>query len=157
MADTYEIEWRGETYHASDLTDELKKKYCKWLYRHMLTNAREYKTAAEFAEFDRKLTTNPPKWTSLPEHWDVIESFTTPEGAIALARLILGIKVEVMNDEELNEMIREKEKDPLSDYCVAMRQIKESADPKVQRGGHGSPAPADAKEPTPHSVTSQSA
>lgn len=156
MAETYEIKWRGEVYHASDLTDERKNRYCRELYGHMLENAKRFKNAKDYMEFDRKLTANPPEWTSLPS-WDVLESFNTEWGKRQLMRVILGLDVDQMPDGELDELVADKEADPNSDLNRAMALIQEASDPKVQRGERGSPRPKAASEPTPHSATSQSA
>lgn len=152
MAQTYEIRWREEVYHASDLTDEIKHKYCVELYGHLLGNARKFKSAKDYMEFDRKITANPPEWTSIPG-WDVLESLNTKWGERLLMRLVLGIGKDAMTDEELDEMVKEKEADPTSDLNIAMKLIKENADPKAPRGGPGSPRPKADSEPTPASAT----
>ena len=156
MAETYEIRWRGEVYHAGDLTDEKKNRYCVELYRHMLDNARKVKSAKDYMEFDRKLIANLPEWTSLPS-WDVLESLNTKWGEKTLMRIILDIDRDVMNDDELDEMVKEKEADQTSDLNIAMKLIKEAADPKAPKGGPGSPRPKAENEPTPASAMSQSA
>lgn len=156
MSETYEIRWRGEVYHAGDLTDEKKNRYCVELYGHLLENARKFKTAKDYMEFDRKITANPPEWTSLPS-WDVLESLNSAWGHKTLMRIILDIGKDVMTDDELDEMVKEKEAESGSDLNTAMKLIKEAADPKVPRGGHGSPRPEAGKEPTQASAMSQSA
>lgn len=161
MPSTYEIRWRGEVYHASDLTDGLKAKYCVWLYNHMLANARRYKTAADYLAFDRKLTASPPEWTSLPG-LDVLESFNTAAGRRQLIRLILDLPAveddpeRGMTDADLDEMVTAKEAEQGSDLERAMALIRDAADPKAPRGGRSSPAPAAGSAPTPPSATSRS-
>ena len=155
MANKYEVKWRGETYHASDLTDELKFRYCQWLYGHMLENAKRYKTAAQYLEFDRKLTASPPEWTSLPDP-EVLQSLGKPPGQKALMRIILNLDSDAMNDADFDEMIAAKEADETSDLKRAMKLIKEDADPKAQRGEPGSPRPMVASEPMQPSATNQS-
>lgn len=161
MSETYEIRWRGETYHASDLTDEIKHKYCKWLVDHMLENAAKYKTLRDYQRFERELMTNPPEWTSLGDR-EVIASFGPPEkphapAHMALNRLILGIDKDAMTDDEFIEMVNEKAADPFSDFSRAMNMIKEKSDPKASRGETGLPRPKDDSEHTQASATSQSA
>lgn len=152
----YEVKWRGETYYASDLTDDLKFKYCQWLYGHMLENAKRFKTARDFLEFDRKLTASPPEWTSLPDH-AVLESLGKEPGQAALMRLILNLDKEKMSDDDFNEMVEQKQKDETSDLNLAMKLIREDADSKVQKGGVGSLRPEAESEPTQASAMSQSA
>lgn len=156
MAEKYEIKWRGETYYASDLTDEIKRKYCVWLVNHMLDNARKVKTAADYLIFDRKLMANLPEWTSGVATEDVLESFKTMAGQLHLMRLVLDIDADLMTDAELQEFVNQKEADEASDLNRAMKLIKEAADPKVQRGDHSSPRPTAANGPMPRSATSQS-
>lgn len=122
----------------------------------MLENAKRYKTAKEYLEFDRKLTASPPEWTSLPDT-SVLESLSKQNGQTELVRLILGIDREMMSDDEFDEMIAEKEKDDASDLNRAMRLIRENSDPKVQKGERGSRRPEAESEPTQASATSQSA
>lgn len=155
MSNTYEVRWRGEVYHASDLTDGLKHRYCQWLYGHMLDNARRFKTAAQYLEFDRKLTASPPEWTSLPG-WDVLESFSTTAGRRQLLRLILDVDADRLSDADMDEMVEAKQADPASDLNRAMNLIREAADPKARRAERSSPAPADASGPTPSSATNPS-
>ena len=151
----YPIEWRCETYYAREMTDDLKHKYCLWLYRHTLKNAQNWMNAKDYLAFERRLTVNPPEWTSVA-HPDVIESFNTTAGCLRLFRLAIDVSEEAMSDEELNEMVTEKEKDPTSDFNIAMKLIRENADPKAKRGGHGSPAPEDVNGHTPLSATNPS-
>lgn len=155
MANKYEVKWRGETYFASDLTDALKFKYCQWLYGYMLENAKRYKTAKEFLEFDRKLTASPPEWTSVPDA-SVLESLGREPGQLQLMRLVLNLDQDAMSDADFNEMIEEKEKDANSDLNRAMKLIREDSDPKAPKGGGGSPRPAAESEPTPRSATNPS-
>jgi len=156
VAETYPVTWRGETYHASDLTDDIKHRYCVALYGHLLDNARKFKTAKDYLDFDRKLTANPPEWTSLPG-WDVLESFNTQWGQRQLMRLVLGIDKDTMGDDELDEMVKAKEAEPGSDLNRAMALIREAADPKARKGGPGSPRPEAGSELTPPSATNPSA
>jgi len=161
MAETYEIRWRGEVYHASDLTDEIKHKYCVWLYNHMLANAAKFMGLRDYQRFQRELLANPPEWTSLGDR-EVIASFGPEdkpnlEAHMALNRLILGIDKDAMSDEELMEMVNEKAADPTSDFSRAMNLIKENSDPKASKGGTGLPRPKEGSEPTQASATNQSA
>lgn len=160
MAETYEIRWRGEVYHANDLTDEIKHKYCVWLLNHMLANAAKYKTLRDYQRFERELMSNPPEWTSLGDR-EVIASFGPEDkpnlpAHMALNRLILGIDKDAMPDDEFIQMVNEKAADPTSDFNRAMNMIKERSDPKAERGETGSPRQKDESEHTQAYVTNQS-
>ncbi len=156
MAEKYPVKWRGETYYASDLTDGLKFKYCQWLYGFMLDNARKFKTAVQYLEFDRRLTANPPEWTSIASA-EVLESFKEAAGQRQILRLILDLDEDAMSDADLAEMTTAKDIDEASDLNTALKIIRENADPKPQPGEAGLPRPAAESEPLPPSAMSPSA
>lgn len=155
----YPIEWRGETIYASDLTDELKFKYCQFLFDQMLVNAAKYMTPARYLKFEKKLTAAPPEWTSIADD-DVIASLDKPYGVRLIVRVILDRSTDkksdkYMSDDEVDELIAEKAS-PTSDLTIAMNRIRENADPKASRGEPSSPRQKDASEHTQPSATSQS-
>jgi hypothetical protein len=156
----YPVEWRGRKFVASDLTDELKERYCAWLYNHLLDNARARKSASDYLRYENRLTAAPPEWTSLPDD-ATLASLDKLPGRRQLLRLILSLKPETdpdgMSDAEMDELIREKEADPGSDLKRAMNLIRDRADPKAKRAGGGSPARTDESAPTPPSATTPSA
>lgn len=157
----YPVVWRGRKFVASDLTDGLKAAFCKWLYNHMLDNARERMTYNAYQRYENKLTAAPPEWTTDGEV--VIAAFTQLKPRRQLIRLILAVKTpdedaEIgMSDDELDRLIMEKEADQTSDFVRAMNQIKENMDPKASRAVHGSAVPAAENEPTLPSVVATSA
>lgn len=155
----YPIKWRGETFYASDLTDELKFKYCQWLFDDMLANAAKFMSAARYLKFEKKLAAAPPEWTSLGDE-SVIASLERESGLRAMVRIILGRSFDpddelYLSDDDLTALLEDK-KDETSDLSRALRRIKENADPKASGGERGSPRQAEEKEPTQHSATSQS-
>lgn len=155
----YEVKWRGETYYASDLTDELKFKYCQWLFDHMLENAAKYMEAARYLRFEKKLMASPPEWTSIGDE-SVIASLEKEPGIRAMIRVILDVSANekhenYLSEDDLTAMLTEKAAET-SDLSRAMKRIKENADPKAQSGGPGSPRPVAETEPTQASATNQS-
>lgn len=161
----YPVVWKDRKLIATDLTDDLKWKYTVWLFNDMLDNAAKRMSRNAYNQFEKKLTVNPPEWTSVPDD-TVVASFTKLVAWRQLMRLILDLPtleedpLNGMSDDELAEMIASKEPQegkPQSDLTRAMNRIQDAADPKVQKGGPGSPRPEAEKEPTPPSATSQSA
>jgi hypothetical protein len=144
----YPVEWRGRTLHLSDLTEKAKQQFCAVVYRTMLGVARSLMDAPNYIRFERSLTAQPPQWTT--EADDCVAAALDVAGPHRahyhreLNRILFGEPE--MDDAELDELIAAKEADPTSDYCLAMKQVKEAENPKAPRGGRGSPAPTDGSE-----------
>jgi hypothetical protein len=63
---------------------------------------------------------------SQPTH----EMLKSPEGGRHFNRLLFGDSAKRLSDADLDELLNEKEREPTSDYMVAMQLIRENADPK---------------------------
>lgn len=138
MAGGYPVVWREREYVLSDLTRGVKKAFVKWAKGELTRDGIE------------NLGDRPDLLTSYlaclyGEVWwaDGTMSKAThnllqsPQGGRQLNRLLFGDSAKHLSDSDLDELLDEKERDPASDYMVAMKLIKENADPKVRSG----PAP----------------
>jgi len=96
----------------------------------LLVNAKVRKTPSEYDEFDRKLTAAPPLWDTIQSP-DVDRALNTEEGTRAVIRFLCDIGEKSMPDTELDNMLVDKMKDPTSDFSVAWKLVKESANPKA--------------------------
>lgn len=142
----YPVEWRGQTLYLSDLTRGVKKAFVKW--------AKAYLTREGIENLgDRPEVLNGYLaslygnvwWADGPMSDACHKLLSSADGGRQLNRLLFGDSVRHFSDDDLDELLDAKEADPASDYMVAMKIIKEEANPKV----HSGPAPGGRTGATP--------
>jgi hypothetical protein len=129
--DDYPVEWKGETLFISQITIGIKQAFCNWLTKSMVESALQTygKDTPEFTDFQTKLFASPPKWGTVPSK-AVVASLNSEDGQFYMSRLLLGVTTEKISDTELYELLASKDNDD-SDLVVAMKLVKENADPKA--------------------------
>jgi len=135
----YPVVWRDRTYYLGDITVGVKAGFVRWAKAFLTKQGIE-----NLGDRPDLLTTYLANlygeiwWgdgtMSKPTH----ALLNSPDGGRQLNRLLFGKSVEKLSDTDLDAMLDEKGADPASDYMVAMRLIRENADPKA----HSGPAPA---------------
>lgn len=160
MSDSYPVKWRNRKLAGTLLTDEKKAEFSAFVFNHLLDEAARRMAPTRYMKFERRLTADPPEWTSLPD--DAIAAVLNKPGPQRqLYRVVFGLSADpadeaYMSDEDLDAMVAEKA-DPKSDLRRVMTMVLGGSDPLAPRGEPGSPRPEAASGPTPPSATSPSA
>jgi len=138
------VKYKEEIYKVNDITVGAKDQFCSWVINEMIRSKRATSTPEECSRFERRLMANPPQWTTEADE-EIRDALNHGRRRVVPANLqlirIIMCKVvkdkdvpltpDVMTDDELTAFLVEKGGDPDSDYMVAMKEIKEAADPKV--------------------------
>ena len=130
--DDFPVVWRGKTYFVSTPTVGIKKALCRQLTVSMLAVAAETfgRDTKEFKDYQTSLFAAPPSWTTMASE-AVIAYIASLDGITYFARLLLGLTVEEMSDETLNEFLIEDVNSPTGGLIAAINLAKETSDPKA--------------------------
>jgi hypothetical protein len=146
----YPVEWRGRHLTVSELTVGVKERFCKWLRVKLRADAEE-DNAGYPAKLNAYLDGLRARvwWVAdrmSPSVWEWM--YKSHEGGRMYARLLLGVKAAgkpddplVMNDEDLDAFLGEKEADERSDYMLALAAVHADADPKAKARPESGSAP----------------
>ncbi len=129
---TYPVEWKGQTLYLRDVSIGIKNGFVAYTKLELTADA--IATVGKLApeQLPGILAGMLPKcwWGDGGMSGPVYETLHSPKGARHLNRLLFGDSVKRMSDADIEEMMIEKEREPTSDYMVAMQFIREDADPK---------------------------
>ena len=131
----YPVVWRDKEYRLGDITIGVKKGFVKWAKAYLTREGME--NLAGHAEVLSSYLANmygEVWWSDVGMSKPCHAVLNSPDGGRQLNRLLFGASVKHLSDADLDAMLDEKEADPTSDYMVAMKLIRENADPKVHSG-----------------------
>lgn len=137
----YEVKWNNGTeeisFFATALTLGHKQLYCKWLYNQMIANDQLMNNDPEdHQKFRKVLAADPPAWDTYADP-AVYASLNKIAGNRQYMRILFEIPVAKMSDSQMDAWVKSKENppdQPESDLQIAMRMVRESADPKPKPG-----------------------
>lgn len=157
MAQKYPVAWRGKTYHMTPLTRGQKKEYCEWL----IAKRRE-EIVQDFRKYPDVLNTQMDGlrariwWSASVMSPAVFDSIRSPDGGRKWIRMLMGVKENELTEEELEQLMDEKEAEqrrsdeelekegkeppypPANDYSIALLAISEEMNPKASGPESGS-------------------
>ncbi len=129
---TYPVEWNGQTLHLHNVSIGMKGRFVEFTKLRLAADA--IATVGNLA---------PEKlpgvlagiyascwWGDGMMSQPVHGMLNSPEGGRQFNRLLFGDSAKRMSDADMDVMLNEKEREPTSDYMVAMGLIRENADPK---------------------------
>ncbi len=127
------VKWKDHDIYLGQITAKVKMAYVEWKRQDLIAFAlRDMPVCPAQANFLKTIRNKPPFWNDSDCDDNVAESLPSSEGGVKLHRLIMDeTSNKVLSDEDILAMIREKQKDPASDYSLAMDDIRENANPKA--------------------------
>jgi hypothetical protein len=127
----YPVEWQGVTYHLSDLTVGVKKKFCTWLRQRLKAEAIEDHAGRPDVRDEVLASVGALVWWGdVSCSPTVAQWLQSLDGGRQLNRLLFGESAKAMSDADFGAMLKAKEADPASDYMAAIHSIRDAAGPK---------------------------
>jgi hypothetical protein len=139
----YPFEHEGKRYQLSEITNDIRLRYCAWLRKKMYSEAKELDLAPEdMATFMDRLTGGAVSW-SVNASSAVQESLDTDIGRVQLVRLMLGAVGESLSDEAMLVILI-----GCPAAIDALKMATENSLPKALMALATSPGPKDSTEPS---------
>jgi len=138
----YPVQWRGKEYTLGNITVEVKAKFVAWAKQHLkaaaieLLSDRDDLLQGQFTAIMAGVW-----WADGVMSKPLADVLRSPAGGRQLNRLLFGDSAKILSDSDLDALLDEKEKDPTSDYILAMNEIREHADPKAKAAATGPDPP----------------
>lgn len=166
---TYPVRWRTHDLAMSDLTVGMKRAFCDWLVQKLRAEALQDlrgQTTVLNAYLDGVRAR--VWWVAAGASPAVVDALKSPDGGLQYTRLLFGDSAKALSDDELRELVDEKEAEqaaadeaaaaaghpgpypPANDYTLALDAVHEAANPKAP----ARPTSGSATTGTPCSVSS---
>ncbi len=125
------VKWRSHDIYLGQITAKVKMEFVEWVRQDLIAGAiRDMPVGPAQANLLRAIRTQPPYWNDSDCDADVSRALPSEHGGVRLHRLIMDeASNKVLSDDDILAMILEKQKDPASDYSLAMDAIREAANP----------------------------
>lgn len=148
---TYPVKWRTHDLAMGDLTVGMKKAFCAWLVHKLRADAiadLRGQTNVLNAYLDGVRAR--VWWVAGGASPAVVDALKSPDGGLYYTRLLFGDSAKALADDELRELMDEKEAEqvgadevaaaagheppypPVNDYTLALDAVHEAANPKAR-------------------------
>jgi hypothetical protein len=139
----YPFEHEGKRYQLSEITNDIRLRYCAWLRKKMYDEAKELDLSPDdMATFMDRLTGGAVSW-SVNASQAVKESMATDIGSVQLIRLMMGAQGEQMSDESMLTLLV-----ACPDALACLKMATENSLPKALMALATSLGPKDSTEPS---------